>query len=371
MRAGAPPKPSPRARPRCSWTKSTRTNAPTPRCRRPRKSPRAANVAKTRYIAGISHEIRTPLNSIYGYAQLLERGAAGPSDNAIRVIRRSAEHLADLIDGILDISKIENGILRLNRDKVPLAEFLDQIVDMFRLQAAAKGIEFVYQRPPNLPAYRARRSEAPAADPHQPAVERHQVHRARQRHADRALPQPGGGVRDRGYRRRHPRRMSSNACSSRSSAARAPNVRAIPGTGLGLTITKLLTQIMGGEINAVSTEGAGTTFTVRLLLSEAAPAPSSDRRASQGARAVTGYAGTRRKLLLIDDDASHIDIVRNLLQPLDFVLFTAADGAERTRARRGAPAGSRDGRSLHAGHDGLGGGGTPARAARPRGPARS
>ena len=112
----------------------------------------SANVAKTRYIAGISHEIRTPLNSIYGYAQLLERGAAGPSDNAIRVIRRSAEHLADLIDGILDISKIENGILRLNRDKVPLAEFLDQIVDMFRLQAAAKGIEFVYQRPPNLPA---------------------------------------------------------------------------------------------------------------------------------------------------------------------------------------------------------------------------
>ena len=85
----------------------------------------AANVAKTRYIAGISHEIRTPLNSIYGYAQLLERGTAAPSDNAIRVIRRSAEHLADLIDGILDISKIENGILRLNRDRVPLAEFLD------------------------------------------------------------------------------------------------------------------------------------------------------------------------------------------------------------------------------------------------------
>ena len=112
----------------------------------------AANVAKTRYIVGISHEIRTPLNSIYGYAQLLERGTAGPSDNAIRVIRRSAEHLADLIDGLLDISKIENGMLRLNRDKVPLVEFLDQIVDMFRLQAAAKGIEFIYTRPPNLPA---------------------------------------------------------------------------------------------------------------------------------------------------------------------------------------------------------------------------
>ena len=180
----------------------------------------AANVAKTRYIVGISHEIRTPLNSIFGYAQLLERGAAGPSDNAIRVIRRSAEHLANLIDGLLDISKIENGILRLNRDKVPLAEFLDQIVDMFRLQAAAKGIEFVYQRPPQPAGVRARRPEAPAADPHQPALECHQVHRARQRHADRALSQPGGGVRSLGHRRRH---------SAARARARVRALRARPG----------------------------------------------------------------------------------------------------------------------------------------------
>jgi CheY-like chemotaxis protein/anti-sigma regulatory factor (Ser/Thr protein kinase) len=105
------------------------------------------------------------------------------------------------------------------------------------------------------------------------------------------------------------------------------NVRAIPGTGLGLTITKLLTQIMGGEINATSTEGRGTTFTVRLLLSEAAPLANAERDAAQGARAVISYAGLRRKLLLIDDDASHIDIVRQLLGPLEFELHTAHDGA--------------------------------------------
>src|SRR5690606_29291876 len=73
----------------------------------------SANVAKTRYIVGLSHEIRSPLNSIFGYAQLLERGISGPADNAIRVIRRSAEHLANLIDGLLDISKIESGMLKL------------------------------------------------------------------------------------------------------------------------------------------------------------------------------------------------------------------------------------------------------------------
>jgi len=286
----------------------------------------AANVAKTRYIAGISHEIRTPLNSIYGYAQLLERGAAGPSDNAIRVIRRSAEHLGDLIDGILDISKIENGILRLNRDKVALADFLDQIVDMFRLQAAAKGIEFVYSRPPNLPAFvhvDAKRLRQIIINLISNAVKytergnatltvRYRSQVAEFEVSDTGVGIPAGELE----RVFEPFERGQGA-----------NVRAIPGTGLGLTITKLLTQIMGGEINATSTEGVGTTFTVRLLLSEAAPSPNPDRQWADGGRAVTGYAGPRRTVLLIDDDASHIDIVRSLLQPLDFALLTANDGA--------------------------------------------
>jgi signal transduction histidine kinase/CheY-like chemotaxis protein/purine-cytosine permease-like protein len=279
-----------------------------------------ANIAKTRYIAGISHEIRTPLNSIYGYAQLLERGAVGPSDNAIRVIRRSAEHLADLIDGILDISKIENGILRLNRDKVALAEFLDQIVDMFRLQAAAKGIEFIYTRPPNLPAYvhvdqkRLRQILINLLSNAIKYTERGSATltvRYRSQVAEFEVADTGVGI---------PAHELDRVFEP-FERGQGVNVRSIPGTGLGLTITKLLTQIMGGEINARSVEGTGTTFTVRLLLSEAAPTPNIEI-----ARAVTGYAGARRRLLLIDDDASHIDIVRSLLEPLGFELFCAHDG---------------------------------------------
>jgi signal transduction histidine kinase/DNA-binding NarL/FixJ family response regulator len=290
-----------------------------------------ANVAKTRYIAGISHEIRTPLNSIYGYAQLLERGAAGPSDNAIRVIRRSAEHMADLIDGILDISKIENGILRLNRDKVPLAEFLEQIVDMFRLQAAAKGIEFVYSRPPNLPDFvhvdqkRLRQILINLLSNAIKFTERGNATltvRYRSQVAEFEISDTGVGIPTHELER----------VFEPFERGQGVNVRAIPGTGLGLTITKLLTQIMGGEINATSTEGVGTTFTVRLLLSEAGSSPGTEKTSSargwaQGAAALTGYSGPRRKLLLIDDDPSHIDIVRSLLQPLDFVLFAAHDGA--------------------------------------------
>ena len=285
----------------------------------------SANVAKTRYIAGISHEIRTPLNSIYGYAQLLERGAAGPSDNAIRVIRRSAEHMADLIDGILDISKIENGILRLNRDKVPLAEFLDQIVDMFRLQAAAKGIEFVYSRPPNLPACvhvdqkRLRQILINLLSNAIKYTERGNATltvRYRSQVAEFEISDTGVGI--------PPHEL--DRVFEPFERGQGANVRAIPGTGLGLTITKLLTQIMGGEINATSTEGAGTTFTVRLLMSEAAPAARLDG-ATADTRAITSYLGERRKVLLIDDDGAHIDIVHSLLAPLDFKLFAASSGA--------------------------------------------
>jgi signal transduction histidine kinase/CheY-like chemotaxis protein len=283
----------------------------------------AANVAKTRYIVGLSHEIRTPLNSIFGYAQLLERGITGPSDNAVRVIRRSAEHLANLIDGLLDISKIENGMLRLNRDRVQLAEFIEQIVDMFRLQAAAKGIEFRYVPAPRLPTYvhtdekRLRQILINLLSNAIKYTERGYASlaiRYRSQVAEFEISDTGIGISPEDMERVFQPFERGNAS----------RVRSIPGTGLGLTITKLLTQIMGGEILARSTPGEGTTFTVRLLLSEATQVP----QTANAPRRIRGYAGPRRKVLLVDDDPTHLDIVQNLLRPLDFILFSASSGAE-------------------------------------------
>jgi signal transduction histidine kinase/CheY-like chemotaxis protein len=281
----------------------------------------AANVAKTRYIVGLSHEIRTPLNSIFGYAQLLERGTAMPSDNAIRVIRRSAEHMASLIDGLLDISKIENGLLKLNRDRVQIAEFLDQLVDMFRLTAAAKGIEFRYQRPDHLPHYvytdskRLRQVLINLLSNAIKYTERGHaglVVRYRNQVAEFEVADSGIGI---------PAEDLDRVFEpfERGSAA---TVRTIPGTGLGLTITKLLTQIMGGEISAKSVPDQGTTFIVRLLLSEAMHTLTD----TPVARRINGYAGRPITVLLIDDDPQHLDIVQNLLRPLGFLLFTARDG---------------------------------------------
>ena len=109
--------------------------------------------SQNRLLADISHELRSPLNAISGYAQLLEQDSSlntKPRDQ-VRVVRRSADHLSGLIDGILDISKIEAGRLYLSRDEVRLSEFLDQLVGMFRVQSASKGIDFVFRRPAVLP----------------------------------------------------------------------------------------------------------------------------------------------------------------------------------------------------------------------------
>jgi len=280
----------------------------------------AANIAKTRYIVGMSHEVRTPLNSIFGYAQLLERGIAGPSDNAIRVIRRSAEHMTSLIDGLLDISKIENGLLRLNRDMVQLPEFLDQIVDMFRPHAGAKGIEFRYTRPEHLPAYvhtdqkRLRQILINLLSNAVKYTESGFVSltvRFRSQVADFEIADSGCGIEPEDMER----------VFQPFERGRSPGVRAVPGTGLGLTITKLLTEIMGGEILVQSKPGVGTTFSVRLLLSEAKP----DAQQLAPRKRISGYAGRRISILLVDDDPSHLDIAGRLLRSLGFTVFVASD----------------------------------------------
>ncbi len=115
----------------------------------------AANDAKSRYLVGLGHELRTPLNAISGYAQVLERDSGMPANrkSAVSVIRRSADHLAGLIEGLLDISRIEAGRVQLARDRLAVEPFFDGIVDMFRLQAEARGLAFIHERAPNLPKF--------------------------------------------------------------------------------------------------------------------------------------------------------------------------------------------------------------------------
>jgi signal transduction histidine kinase/ActR/RegA family two-component response regulator len=280
----------------------------------------SANFAKTRFIAGMSHEIRTPLNAINGYAQLLERRAARQPEDAIRIIRRSAEHITGLVDGLLDIAKIETGSLKLNRDSIRIGAFLDQMVDMFKLQAFAKSLEFHYRTSRNLPEFiygDEKRLGQIIMNLLSNAIKYTEAGSVsldvRYRHgiADIEVSDTGIGVQPEELERIF-------EPFERGHAAAIAN---IPGTGLGLTITRLLVQLLGGDVTATARPTGGSIFRVRIMLSEAPP---SDQRAPE--ESILGYRGPRKTVLVIDDDRAHVDLVEEMLTPLGFTVFSAASG---------------------------------------------
>ncbi|MFV3073725.1 ATP-binding protein [Niveispirillum fermenti] len=283
----------------------------------------AANIAKTRFIAGLSHEVRTPLNSINGYAQLLERGGLRQPEDAVRVIRRSAEHITRLVDGLMDISKIETGTVQISRDVVDLPAFLAQLADMFGPHAAAKDVAFDYHPDPGLPRFvltDEKRLGQILMNLLSNAVkytEKGRVRFAVRRRGETTefeVTDTGIGVAVEDQERIFLPFDRGNLPS---------RMDVIPGTGLGLTITRLLTHILGGELTMDSQPGRGSTFRVRMLLSEVR-APLQARQA----RRITGYVGARRTILLCDDDPQHLAMMRQLLEPLGFDLIFAGNGAE-------------------------------------------
>jgi signal transduction histidine kinase/CheY-like chemotaxis protein len=284
----------------------------------------AASKAKSRYVVGLSHELRTPLNAIVGYAQILERDPAIPVRrlDAIRVVRRNAEYLSGLIDGLLDISKIEAGRFHLNRNEVRLREFLEQLVDMFRLQATAKSIEFKFSTSDQLPpcVYTdENRLRQILINLLSNAIKFTDVGHVTMR-VDYRNQVARFEVQDTGIGI-HPHDL--NHIFQPFERARHGPVNTKTGTGLGLTITKMLAETMGGEITVKSEIGHGSRFQVKLMLAEVAR----PRNAPPLEHRVRGYDGPRQTILVVDDDQVHRDLVYELLEPLGFNVVTAANGA--------------------------------------------
>ncbi|PDV86643.1 hybrid sensor histidine kinase/response regulator [Rhizobium sp. H4] len=284
----------------------------------------AANRAKSRYVVGLSHELRTPLNAVLGYAQILERDETipAPRHSSIKVIRRSAEHLSGLIDGLLDISKIEAGRLQVYSNEINIQDFLDQIVEMFRPQAQAKGLAFLHERSPALPQFvrtDEKRLRQILVNLLSNAIKftdegsvtfdvgyRSQV-------ATFTVADTGRGITEKDLPRIY----------EPFQRGEAESVRPMPGLGLGLTITRLLTNTLGGEISVSSVRDEGSTFRVRLMLSAVmrAAAPPQEKR-------IIGYDGSRRTVVVVDDNEDHREMMREILAPLDFIVLTAAGGTE-------------------------------------------
>ena len=288
----------------------------------------AANEAKSRYVVGISHELRTPLNAILGYAQLMEDDPTIPAHRqaGVGVIRRSAEHLGGLIEGLLDISRIEAGRLEVHRDQIALGDCLDHIAAIFRMQAAEKGLAFDTAFAPGLPRHVTgdeKRLRQILMNLLSNAVRYTDAGRVRfavgyaSETATFTVEDTGRGIPpddvDRIFRPFE--RIQDPA-------------RPVHGTGLGLTITRLLTEMLGGDLALESTPAVGSRFTVRLMLPRDFAEPGGAPEAA-GAP-ITGYRGPRRRILVVEDTPEHRALVADVLRPLGFAVSTAesAEAAE-------------------------------------------
>jgi signal transduction histidine kinase/CheY-like chemotaxis protein/purine-cytosine permease-like protein len=286
----------------------------------------AANLAKTRFVTGMSHEFRTPLNSILGYSQVLLRNA---DTEAVRVpvvtIQRSGQHLSSLIDGMLDLARIEAGRMRIETAAISLRDFLDDIVKMVEPQAQAKGLAFRLELPARkLPAYvqaDAKRLRQILLNLLSNAIKftvrGHVVLRVSHRMevARFEVEDTGAGIAAHDLTRIF-------LPFERGASGRLTHE---PGTGLGLAITQLLTELMGGEISLDSEVDRGSRFKLRLYMRELTAI---DEHAVDNHRRIIGHTGARRHLMVVDDQPEQRQLLAAILIPLGFSVQEAASGPE-------------------------------------------
>jgi len=282
-----------------------------------------ANAAKSRYVRGISHELRTPLNTILGYAQILLNAPAdtAPRRDALGTIQRSGEHLMALIDGLVDIARIEAGRLNLERRELRFAEFLAHVENMFRLEAGRKNLGFSVTISPHTPEVvladesRLRQILINLLSNAMRFTREGEVKLSVSYHAEMArieISDTGCGIPE--------AELSSIFLPFERGAQSADT----PGTGLGLPITQLLVELMGGQISVDSTPGRGSVFAVKLYLPRVV-SPSIARRPEGD---INGYEGPRRYLLVVDDQPDQRQLLVDLLEPKGFLLDEANGGAQ-------------------------------------------
>jgi cell cycle sensor histidine kinase DivJ len=229
-----------------------------------------ANLAKSKFLAHMSHELRTPLNAIIGFSEILGKEAGPVPDNErrreyARLIHESGEHLLEVVNGILDMSKIESGMFELRLEPLSLAPLVERCREMMAHQAGERGVTITTALPAVLPEIVADRS----------ACRQMLINLISNAIKFSAR---GGQV------------TISARCDGRSaaifvrddgigiSASDLPRIgtpfvqvdstygKRFEGTGLGLSTVKGLASLHGGHMEIESTLGAGTTATIYLPL---------------------------------------------------------------------------------------------------------
>ncbi len=273
-----------------------------------------ANDAKNDFLSRISHELRTPLNAILGFGQLLQMDNLGADHRAsVDQIIKAGGHLLELIDEVLDISRVESGSLRLSLEPVNVHEIVADTVAMIEPMAAARGIALQNDLPPGVDLH---------------------VHADRQRFRQVLVNLVANAVkynRENGMVRISQDLIEDVVRISVADTGVGIPIHGIPclfqpferldadhttvqGTGLGLALTKSLVEAMRGEIGVTSTYGTGTTFWVDFALTQPAAI---DEAVLDIALEAIGRAGVRtpdKTVLYVEDNLSNVRLVERVME---------------------------------------------------------
>ncbi len=289
------------------------------------ESAKSANQAKSEFLSNMSHELRTPLNAILGFSQLLELNKKEPlsdrQQDQVNHIKKSGEHLLELINDILDLAKIEAGKLPLSIESIEPRNLLDECLLLTQTMAAKRGITIEDRTGDNLRAVSADylRTKQAILNLLSNAVK---YNREKGRVRISAEQQSGRlriNVTDTGIG--IPERMQSEMFQPFSRLG-IEGVE-MEGTGIGLVLTRKLVEGMGGNIDFKSTHGEGSTFWIELPLAEA--------QGEAGGRQTgvdLNIGNDQRLLLYVDDNPANLSLMEDLIKEIPNLTLISADNAK-------------------------------------------
>jgi signal transduction histidine kinase/DNA-binding NarL/FixJ family response regulator len=292
-----------------------------------------ANRAKSVFLANMSHELRTPLNAVLGFSQLMKNSpniTDGQREN-LSIITRSGEHLLNLINNVLDISKIESGRVALEESNLDLYQLMQEMKSLMHERAEGKGLRFTVEQSPDLPRHIAvdagklrqvlinlsgnaiKYTKSGAVILRAMVVDKESSERVQVRFE---VEDSGPGIREEDRER---------IFSPFVQLKDRPSTEA--GSGLGLAICRQFVALMGGTIGVAGEPGKGSVFffQIPVTLRQSGAIPAAPRRGS-----VKGPAEgqPRRRLLIAEDQTENRLLLRKLLEPLGFDLREAVNGRE-------------------------------------------
>ena len=316
-----------------------------------------SNQAKSRFLAVVSHEMRTPLNGILGVAQVMHAESREPKQRRrIEIVQRSARHLNRVIGDLLDLSRIEFDKLVIEQTEFVIKEVVGEVAELQSGMANDRGLRLRVVHAPGMP----RRA---IGDPSRIKQVLHNllgnaIKFTAQGEVLLEVASPAPGVLRFDLHDSGPGIAPEQIGRIFEAFEQGTQLGALPGTGLGLTISRRLARAMGGDVSCVSTPGVGSvfSFTLKVRVAPADPARGARVAATQPAELGPAAADVtlppREKkrdppsslapiaigrVLVVDDNEVNALVARSMLQLLGVKTDVAADGQQALAAMAKSP----------------------------------